>query len=222
MVCFEEGAAEAELRDSRLARAAKIRTSARLMLSLRASDPEQFALLLAQNCVKRGVRWLNRHAPSPGWWRNCLDGGKSRVCMTHDIEGILSLAYEYERNLANEFGYVSDVTVMRHLERRYPGINLERLGFSPRSYLIGWQPFPKRYPGVIISPKTLDHAWAAFLEDPPSMMRINYRHPGRLSSSLEGRFDYWPPRTLWDVLMLLPRHWKAGMGLADELDRRSR
>ena len=179
MVCYEEGVAEAALKDAKLERAAKIRASARLMLSQRASDPEQVAFFLAQNCVKRGTYWLNRHAPSPGWWRNCLDGGRSRVRMSHDIAGILSLAYEYERHLANEYGYVSDVVVMRHLERRYPGINLERLGFSPRSYIIGWQPFSKRHPGVIITSETLDRAWAAFLEDPPSMMRINYRHPRR-------------------------------------------
>ncbi|HWH16228.1 MAG TPA: hypothetical protein VNU25_01445 [Candidatus Paceibacterota bacterium] len=179
MVCYEEGAAGAALRDDRLVRAARTRASARSMLSLRASDPQKLALLLAQNCVKRGVRWLNRHAPSPGWWRNCLDGGRSRVSMGRDNGGILSLAYEYERDLADEYGYVMDVLVMRHLERRHPGISLERLGFSPRSYLIGWQPFPKRYPGVIITSETLDRAWATFLEDPPSMMRINYRHPRR-------------------------------------------
>lgn len=177
MVCYEEGVAEAGLRDSRLARASKIRASARSVLSLRASDPQKLALMLAQNCVKRGTYWLNRHAPSPGWWRNCLDGDRSRVSMGRDNGGILSLVYEYERDLANEYGYVVDALVMRRLERQYPGINLERLGFSPRSYLIGWQPFPKRYPGVIITSETLDRAWAAFLEDPPSMMRINYRHP---------------------------------------------
>lgn len=191
MVCFDEGIAEAEHRDDRLSRAAKIRASARSVLSLRASDPDRLARELARNCVKRGVRWLNRHAPSPGWWRNCIDGGRSRVHMSHDISGILSLAYEYEPALANEYGYVSDVTVMRYLERRHPGINLERLGFSPGSYLIGWQPFPKRYPGVVIRSATLDTAWALFLEDPPSMMRINYRHP-RQGSDLEREVARWP------------------------------
>lgn len=190
-------------------------------LALRRTSPSSLAVLLSKNCVKRGARWLNRNAPSPGWWRNCIDGGRSRVRMSHDNSSILSLVYEYEQNLADKFGYVIDVLVMRHLEQRYRGINLERLGFSPGSYLTGWQPFPKRHPEVVITSKSLDHAWSVFLEDPPSMMRINYRHPTEREVSDEDLFDYWPPRTLWDVIMLLPRHLKAGMRLADRLKQRA-
>lgn len=163
----------------------------RRLLTLRNSAPEEFSQLLAHKCVQRGVRWLNRHAPSPGWWRNCLDGGRSRVNMGDELGGILPLVYEYERDLANVFGYVTNVEVTHYLRRRYPGINLERLGFSPQSYILVWKPFLKRHPNVFISATKLDRAWASFLKDPPPMMQINYRHPRR-SSVLERQATHWP------------------------------
>ena len=111
--------------------------------------------------------------------------------MGDELGGILALVYEYERGLANVFGYVTSVEVTHHLRRRYPGINLERLGFSPQSYILVWKPFPKRYPDVFINATALDTAWAGFLKDPPPMMQINYRHP-RLSSGLELGVSQWP------------------------------
>jgi hypothetical protein len=39
---------------------------------------ETLAKLLAAKYVKRGAKWLNRHAPR-GWYRNCLNGGTSRI-----------------------------------------------------------------------------------------------------------------------------------------------
>lgn len=168
----------------RINRARKIRENSAKLLQLRVTDPANLASLLAQNCVKRGTYWLNRNAPNPGWWRNCLDGGRSRVRMSHDNAGILSLVFEYERNMADQFGYVIDAIALRKLGFGYPSQEANRLGFSPGSYITGWTPFPKRYPGVVITSEVLDKAWAAFLEDPPSMMRINYRH----QTSLEAQF----------------------------------
>ncbi len=176
MVTSDEAFSIAAIRASKAARTATIRANTAEILRFRSADPNMLANLLAKNCVKRGRRWLNRNAPNPGWWRNCLDGGRSRVRMSHDNSGILSLAYEYEPSMADQFGYVIDAIVLRRLGFGYPSRRAERLGFSPGSYLIGWAPFPKQYPDVVITCEVLDKAWAAFLADPPPMMRINHRH----------------------------------------------
>jgi len=69
------------------------------------------------------------------------------------------------------------VIALRKLGFEFRSRRANRLGFSPGSYITGWAPFPKYYPGVVITSEMLDKAWAAFLENPPSMMRCNYRHP---------------------------------------------
>ena len=183
MVSSTEGEAIACLNESKAARIAKIRANTTAFLKLRSTDAQALSGLLAQNCVKRGSRWLNRYAPSPGWWRNCLDAGRSRVSMSRDNGGILSLAFEYERDMTDNYGYVIDAIVLRELGFRYPSRKACRLGLSPGSYITGWAPFPKRYPGVVITSGVLDKAWATFLENPPSMWRSNYRH----QSAVRGR-----------------------------------
>lgn len=177
---------------NRAQRVQQKRAKTKEWLALRKTDPEALSLLLAQNCVKRGVRWLNRHAPTPGWWRNCLDAGRSRVRINHDINGVLALAFEYERSLANEFGYVSDITVLR--KYNLATLAATRLGFVPWSYIIGWKPFPRRHPNVHITTLVLDKAWALFLENPPSSMRINYRHQVPLFHQRDGEISW---REFW-------------------------
>ncbi len=159
------------------ARAAETRTHAREYLKLRSTDRKALAELLALNCAKRGARWLNHHAPSRGWWRNCLNGGHSRVCTGHDNSGILSLAFEYEPEMAGGFGYVIDATVLSKFGFRFPSRAADRLAFTAGTYVRGWNPFPKRYPDIEIDCKTVDGAWNTLLQNPTGEMLSNFRHP---------------------------------------------
>lgn len=211
MVCYAEGVAQSELRNAKIERAARIRASARSLLSLRTSNPEELAFHLSRNCVKRGVRWLNRNAPNRGWWRNCLNSGRSRVRMAHGDSGILSLVYEYDPDMADEFGYVIDAVVFRKLGFGFPSQKANRLGFVPGSYISGFTPFSKRYPAITIESETLDRAWAEFLENPTPEMRCNFRHDrsiahwtrSRRKPFLEGMANRLRIRRLYD--RILPR-----------------
>lgn len=162
----------------------RIKQNTARFLALRQTSAQELSLLLAKNCVKRGVRWLSRHAPYRGWWRNCLNNGHSRVCTSHDNSGILALVYEYEPRMANKHGYVTDAVVLQKLGFGFPSRRASRLGFIPGSYIGGWKPFPKRYDNVVITCDVLDIAWAKFLNNPPPEMRANYRHPTALDRRL--------------------------------------
>src|SRR5438105_3507841 len=80
----------------------------RYYLSLRKTNPARISELLAFNCVKRGRRWLNANAPNLGWWRQCLNGSRSRIQMKYSDESVLAIVFEYDRRFADEFGYVQE------------------------------------------------------------------------------------------------------------------
>lgn len=182
MVTSHEADAEFELRTWKEERGSAIRASARGILQLRTTDPERLRGLLAKNCVKRGARWLNRNAPSPGWWRNCLSKGLSRIRFHSDKDGVLALAYEYEAEMANEFGYVTDGMVIQKLGTKLSHKDLHRFGFS--GPFIGWVPFPKHYPDLVVDPEVLERAWGDYVENPADDMLSNYQHRGTYNDRL--------------------------------------
>ncbi len=158
---------------------AEIADRLRSLLALRHTPEGRETLVghLAARYVRRGAWWLRRNAPNPGWWRNCINGGRSRIHLGSGNEGPLSLAFEYEARFADEFGYVQDFKVLNHFFGKWrPERMTFRLGFT--SGIFGThRPFEKRYPGLVFTSAVLDAAWAAFLADPPGEWRINYRQP---------------------------------------------
>lgn len=80
---------------------------------------EEQALRLAQFRVKKGVAWLNQHAPH-GWQWNMFymaEGGRVfvRARDMYDNECVLALAFTYLSEYANQFGYVTYASVSKVL-----------------------------------------------------------------------------------------------------------
>jgi hypothetical protein len=77
------------------------------LLALRHSQEGQktLAKFLVQKYVRRGAYWLNRYAPG-GWYRNCLNGGVSRIHTSYGNEGVLGIAFEYCEQFADNTGYI--------------------------------------------------------------------------------------------------------------------
>lgn len=77
----------------------------------RSSLTEDQGLRLAQFRVKKGVRWLNQHAPEGWQWNmfSMVDGGKVyfRTKDAYDNECVLALAFTNTAACANNFGYVT-------------------------------------------------------------------------------------------------------------------
>lgn len=156
----------------------------RELLALRRSNPDGLAALLAKRYVQRGSEWLRCNAPNPGWWRNCLDGNRSRVRLSYGNEGVLSLAFEYEARFADEFGYVQDYIVLRHFfGRSCPEKTTRRLGFTCGP-LGNSMPFSKRNGQIVFTSELFDKVWAEFLSNPPPDWRINYRQPNAVEDWL--------------------------------------
>lgn len=130
--------------------------------------------LLAAKYVRRGACWLNRRAPK-GWYRNCLNGGRSRIHTNYGNEGILAISFEYCPEFADSSGYINEGKVLRHFGLWPFRPKACRLGFD--TPIGGFRPFEKRYPDLVIGSSALDRAWAELLKDPPAEWRIPYRHP---------------------------------------------
>jgi hypothetical protein len=79
---------------------------------------EAQALRLAQFRVKKGVRWLNQHAPVGWQWNmfSMVDGGKVyfRAKDAYDNECVLALAFTNETAYASPWGYVTFASAARH------------------------------------------------------------------------------------------------------------
>lgn len=76
------------------------------------------SLRLAQFRVRKGVRWLNQHAPA-GWQWNMFsmaEGGHVffRAKDSYDNECVLALAFTHKAPYANAYGYVTCGTVAHH------------------------------------------------------------------------------------------------------------
>ncbi len=168
---------------------------------------ETLATLLAQKYVQRGARWLNRHAPR-GWYRNCLNGGSSRIHTSYSNEGVLGIAFEYCEKFADNSGYINEGKVLRYFNLWAYSRRAYRLGFE--TPLGNFKPFVKRYPEIKITDKIIDSSWAELLKDPPAEWRICYRHPTALDRRFAAmRFDDMRPRfSLWQWTKNL---WAAGM-----------
>ena len=174
MITTNEDYTLAKMREERKIRADCIRVSAAKMLRYRLEDPAKLAALLAQNCVKRGARWLNRNAPNRGWWRNCLNRGRSRIHTGYSGEGVLEIVFEYDPRFA-DYGYSFEPKILKHFGLRW-STSAARLGFSVEP-INGRQPFPRRYPGVLITSKDIDRAWEDLLLHPTGEMLTKHRHP---------------------------------------------
>jgi len=170
-----------------------IREKLRPLLALRHSEPKELAALLAPKQVKRGMRWLNKHAEA-GWHRNCFDArpdGRSsfRGKNVMDKDCVLALAFEHDKRFANQFGYVTFATVVNHFGI---GADFGRMGFCVRR-------FPKQNPEVTITSEMLDRVWETALRDAPVWMWASYRH----QTALDKRFaemsflDEGPP-SFWE------------------------
>lgn len=93
------------------------------LFHMRRSDPETLRLMLewrdAERRVRRGVRWLNQHAPR-NWWRNLFDMSSNgrwrfRAKDTRDNECVLALAFETQEDHASTlYGYVTFMSVTNH------------------------------------------------------------------------------------------------------------
>lgn len=149
--------------------------------------------LLAAKYVRRGAKWLNRYAPR-GWYRNCLNGGTSRIRTKYGNGGVLAFAFEYCEQFADITGYVNEGKVLNGYGLSEFMIRSCRLGFDvpPNDYSIF-----ERYPHLRITTKILDSAWAELLENPPEEWRIPYRHRtsldrrfAELSFGVETRFSF--------------------------------
>mgnify|MGYP001574154932 FL=1 len=154
------------------------------LMALRSQDPQQLAKLLAARYVWHGACWLRRNAPNPGWWRNCIDGGYSRVRLGYTGEGVLALAFEYDPRFSDEFGYAQDHKVSRHFFGNYiPAREELRLGFG--CWMDGYCLFMKRNPNVTFTTDMLDKAWSDLLLNPPPDWRARYRQPNSVERWLQ-------------------------------------
>ena len=160
-----------------------------LLAFVHTATPDELVTILVRNRVKRGRRWLFRNAPSPGWWRNCLNPGAgrgSRIHTRHSEETAAALAFEYDARFTDEFGYVQTWKIMRHFfGELFWEIRARQLGFSS-SYIDIDVPFPKRYASAGITSDLLDLEWAVFVENPPGDWLIQYRHPRWFDRYLAG------------------------------------
>jgi hypothetical protein len=143
--------------------------------------PEELAALLVHNRVKRGKRLLWRI--KPGWWRSCLDDGRSRIRLEYSEESSAALAFEYDERFADEFGYVQDWKVLPHFFGRLWQQRALWCGLST-SFHHHERPFPKRYPKIAITAEALNQEWAKLVENPPGEWRIQHRHPTALDRRL--------------------------------------
>ncbi len=169
----------------------------RALLELRKQNCDQFIELLAHRAVRRGAYWLNRHAPR-GWWRNCLNVGRSRVRTSYSNEDVLCLAFEFDGRFANRFGYVVDYNITDHFKLSQR--KAARLGFLVPYE--GYLPY-SRHQNVRITSTLLNRVWTDYLTNPTGEMLSNYRHP----TAIDRRFatmDFWPEKpTLWDHIRRL-------------------
>jgi hypothetical protein len=146
----------------------------RTLLLMRSLAPRELARLRAERHVQRGIRWLNRNAPSC-WLRNCFDpfpNGQSRFRPNNAYfdQCILALAFEYIPELqCRTNGRVSSGTVATkyHLSDRM----MVAHGFE--NYR-----FAKRNRQCQITSILLNEIWEATLRDPEK------RHPGWSSQIL--------------------------------------
>lgn len=123
---------------------------------------ENLQRILARNAVLRGVRWIEEHADNNGWWRNCLNTGRSRVRNDYTSEGILALVFEYQPLFVDNTGYINEGNISR-----YFGLTSREMEMHGFFCFGDWRPFPKKYPDVVITNKEINRAWAFFLENPP-------------------------------------------------------
>ncbi|HEX2792522.1 MAG TPA: hypothetical protein VHO23_02310 [Candidatus Paceibacterota bacterium] len=181
------------LESEKQARRKEILENTASLLALRHGNEAELRRLFAQHYVKRGKRFLNRHAPL-GWWRNFLDVGRCRVDLRRNETTPLALAFEYDPAMTDEFGYVQDFIVKRKLglQLGHPH-SVRRLGFSDGILSTGIEPFPKRAPKVVITTKLLNQAWAELVQNPDGEMLCHYRHrPTRWMATFEK--DLWIKR----------------------------
>lgn len=140
-------------------------------LAWRNENPQALAELLAANAVKRGSRWLNRHAP-PGWWRNCLNVGRSRVRTMYGGEDALCMAFECDPRFADSFGYVRAYNIQKPFDLDHRKLCL--LGFD--SHCGKGASYPGRHPEVVVTGKLVDEAWEHYLTHPTGDMTCTFRH----------------------------------------------
>jgi len=150
-------------------------------LAWRKDNPAALAELLAANAVKRGVYWLNRHAPR-GWWRNCLNGSSSRIHTGWSGEDVLSIVFEFDKRYADEFGYVQSFKVEHHFGMKWSTLP-HRLGLA--AALHGLRPFPRRYGNLRLTANRLDDAWRHYLTHPTGEMLSKFCH----QTPLDKRFS---------------------------------
>lgn len=164
-----------------------------LLGGVRALPPDELSAFLARRRVERGFNWLARHAPNQGWWRNCFRlGGSSRIQMKYSEDSVVTLAFEYEPEFADESGYVQDWKVLKHFFGPLWAIRGRRLGFGS-VFPHGHVPFPKKYPGVVVTDDLLTRLWQEKLSNVPVGWQIQFRH----RTALDRRFaalDLGPPK----------------------------
>jgi hypothetical protein len=111
---------------------------------------------LARKYVLRGALLLRAIAPNPGWWRNCINRGHSRIRTAYGGEGPAALAFEYDTRFTDEYGYVQDYKVLDHFFGRLRTTRVTaRLGLCAGT-VAGYTLFPKTHPGVVITSNILD------------------------------------------------------------------
>jgi hypothetical protein len=164
------------------------------LLTLRSSNPQMLAEWLARKYVLRGALLLRAIAPNPGWWRNCINRGHSRIRTAYGGEGPAALAFEYDTRFTDEYGYVQDYKVLDHFFGRLRTTRVTaRLGLCAGT-VAGYTLFPKTHPGVVITSNILDDSWGKFLMDPPISWYINYRQPDAVENWLRRKALISAPR----------------------------
>ncbi len=124
-------------------------------------QPELFAV---QESVKRGVVWLNQHAPI-GWQWNLFvmaRGGKVyfRARDAYDNECALALAFTHRADLVNSGGYVTFASVANKLNLDQEFLRTHGFACSPD-----------------VPSKMLDIAWEGALLTYARPSSIVFRHP---------------------------------------------
>jgi len=139
-------------------------------MQLITNDPYE----LCKRRVQRGIKLLN-HA-KPGWSRNMFDvlGDEAyfRAKDRYNNGCVLALAFEYESNLANEFGYVTYATVSNAMD--LPDRICKLFGFSSYS---------------MEDSKLLDRAWEEILREGGITIPVRHRVKLRAATFREPRRD---------------------------------
>ncbi len=156
----------------------------------------------AQVAVRRGIRWLNQHAPR-GWYRNLFhpmpDGTTYfRAIFLSDIESPLTLAFEYRPEFMGPIGYVTAYRILK-----YFGLSTTKM------YTLGFQPRLSEH-SVAISRDLLSEVWEEKIRN-FDFNRTQFRHlkRGEVDRSQKLLSHTEKLATLWERLGVMLKRMQA-------------